>query len=46
MGHIFVDLSERKELNMNIVRSMAAECLGLEVSDKFLVAKLKAMKSS
>lgn len=46
LDHIFIDLSEREDLNMTLVRSMANECFGLEVSDKFLVAKLKAMKSN
>lgn len=46
MNHVFVDLSEREDLNMNIVRRLASECMGLEVSDKFLIAKLKSIKEN
>ena len=46
LDHIFVDLSDRTEEEMPLIRRMAEECFGLEVSDKFLVEKLKSLKQN
>lgn len=44
LGHVFVDFSGKSDEEIIKIRDLAAECFGLEVSDKFLVEKLKNIK--